>query len=244
MIDPAALAEKLRPPRPLQRLGDALVAPPLPGSTTAWIAACPIDARSIEACVAWAWSTGASRVAYGGPPGNYLVSGCDVDDLERLDALARAGFVEHGRHVDLEVRTDVASVVNSRVLRTPASSVDAVIAFTRAQFGEGWAFEADRAASHGGLFHAVDGDGRIVGVAAHSGNLAHRGTFGPVGVVDAARGGGLGRALSSCVFADLHARGFATATVPWVEEATVPFYASFVRVLQRTERISLRRSRQ
>ena len=243
-MDPAALAEKLLPPRPLHRLGDALVAPPLPGSTTAWIAACPLDAAAIDACVAWAWSTGASRVAYGGPPGNYLVSGCDGGDVERLDALARAGFVEHGRHVDLDVRTDVPAPVDSRVFRTPASLVEKVIAFTRAQFGEGWALEAERAASHEGLFHAIVGDGGIVGVAAHSGNLAHLGTFGPVGVVDAARGSGLGRALSSHVFADLHHRGFATATVPWVENATVAFYASFVPVLGRTERIALRRVRQ
>ena len=199
-MDPAALAEKLLPPRPLHRLGDALVAPPLPGSTTAWIAACPLDAAAIDACVAWAWSTGASRVAYGGPPGNYLVSGCDGGDVERLEALARAGFVEHGRHVDLDV----------------------ILA--------------------GGMVRKSDGG--IVGVAAHSGNLAHLGTFGPVGVVDAARGSGLGRALSSHVFADLHHRGFATATVPWVENATVAFYASFVPVLGRTERIALRRVRQ
>ena len=241
MIDPATLAEKLRPPRPLERVGNALMAPPLGASTTAWLAWWDGTSASLDTCIAWAATCGATRLTFGGPPGNYVLSGCDASDNARLEVLDAHGFAPTARHFDLVVRNPEASL-DARVARCDEELATRTIAWARTHFAEAWGFEAERAATHRGLFASFDESGAPLGFAAHSGNLAHLGTFGPIGVAPAARGSGLGRALALAVLDDLRRRGFTRCTVPWVDADTVAFYRSFVQIEAQTERVMLQRT--
>jgi GNAT superfamily N-acetyltransferase len=240
LIDAEALAEKLAGPRALTAVGGSLFAEPASGSTTAWLAWWSGDAGELAEVVARARSCGAARLVAGGPPGNYVESGVDADDAGRVAALGGAGFARTGEHLDLRVRTDVRAVgaAGVRVARCD----DDHGALIGAAFGAAWAWEASRARGHGGLFVARDDGGAWIGFGAHSGNLAHRGTFGPIGVLPAARGRGVGAALATAVFADLHARGFDEATVPWVADETAAFYGALVTVTARTRRLVLARA--
>ncbi|MDO9018997.1 MAG: GNAT family N-acetyltransferase [Deltaproteobacteria bacterium] len=240
LIDAVTLAEKLRPPRALTAVGASLFAAPAPGSTAAWMAWWSGAADELAEVTARALAAGATRLVAGGPPGNYVESGVDAADVERVAALTGHGFTVRGEHVDLQVRTDVAPRAAPGV--TVARCDDDVDETIRAAFGDGWAWESARAREHGGLFTARGDDGGVLGFAAHSGNLCHRGTFGPIGVLPAARGRGVGAALSRVVLADLRARGFVEATVPWVAAETVGFYGSMVTITARTRRLTLARA--
>ena len=240
LIDAVTLAEKLRPPRALTAVGASLFAGPAPGSTTAWLAWWSGAADELAEVGARALAAGATRLVAGGPPGNYIESGVDAADLARLAALAAAGFAVRGEHVDLRVRTDVAAHDAPGV--SVARCADDLDETIRAAFGDGWAWESARAREHGGLFAARADGGGVLGFAAHSGNLCHRGTFGPIGVLPAARGRGVGAALSRAVLADLRERGFVEATVPWVAAETVGFYGSLVSITARTRRLTLARA--
>ncbi len=231
MIDAETLAEKLRPPRALTLVGGSLMAGPADGSRTAWLAWWDGDAGSLDAVMERSRELGATRLTVGGPPGNYIDSGVDDDDAERFAAV---GFATRGGHVDLRVETAVAvrAVEGVETVRGAGE----VIALIEARFGAAWAWEATRALSHDGLFAARSTEGAWLGFAAHSGNLAHRGTFGPIGVFAEARGTGLGAALATTVLADLRVRGHREATVPWVARETERFYARLATIVGRRER--------
>ncbi len=234
-LPPEALREKLSPPRPLSLVAGALYAAPLASSSTAWLAWLPDGASAaLDAVIERARADGARRLAAGGPPGNYLATGVDPADGGLIELLCSKGFHEAGRHLDLAVSTAGHSM-GGCVERAD----DEALAWVASTFAEAWAMEARRALAHAGLFVVRDREG-LAGFACHSGNRAWEATFGPVGVAPRARGSGLGRALASAALADLAARGFEVATVPWVDVATARFYESFCAVRSREERVELR----
>jgi GNAT superfamily N-acetyltransferase len=236
LIDAETLAEKLRPPRALTAVGSSLYAAPAPGSVTAWLSWWSGAPGELAEVVARARVDGAARLAVGGPPGNYVESGVDASDRRRVAALRAAGFVRTGEHRDLRVRTQViARVTGEPVARGGAELVERI----RSAFGAAWAWEAERAVEGRGLFVALADDGAWQGFAAHSGNLAHRGTFGPIGVLPTARGRGVGGALATAVLNDLRARGFEEATVPWVSTETVAFYRGLAELTGETRRLTM-----
>lgn len=232
------LTEKLAAPRALSVIEGALYGPPLPGSRRAWLAwlEAPSDAGVLDAVIARAKGDGATSLTYGGPPGNYLVSGLDARDRGSLEWLTERGFREHGRHFDLVCEPGDGSDARAKFER----ATEAPFAWIAENFATAWAMEATRAASHDGLFLARDEGGSLVGFAAHSGNRAAEGTFGPIGVLGSARGTGVGSLLARAAFDDLADRGFRSVTVPWVEARTVAFYERLVQVRERIERVELR----
>ncbi len=237
LIDAPTRAEKLLPPRALTAVGESLFAGPAEGSKTAWLAWWSGAHEELAEVIARAREAGAARLCAGGPPGNYVESGVDASDAHRVAALGAAGFTTRGEHVDLRVRTAVAArLATGAIVARTGDDLGGVIG---AAFGAAWAWEAERARSHQGLFGAYSDDGCWLGFAAHSGNLAHRGTFGPIGVLPSARGRGVGVALATAVLADLQACGYDEATVPWVAAETVAFYGSMVTITARTRRLAM-----
>jgi GNAT superfamily N-acetyltransferase len=240
-LSPQCLAEKLAPPRPLVRVAGALYAPPLPGKGSAWLAwPGSLTKRMLDRVEARARRDGAKTLTVGGPPGNYVTTGIDP----QLDPEACAFFEAHGyervsTHLDLVVRTR-KHTIDAAAER--CTSGDAVLPWIAEHFAAAWAMEAERALGGGGLFVLRGAGGGLVGFAAHSGNRAWEGRFGPVGVVPEARGAGAGRRLSATVLADLAARGHAKAVVPWVDAATAKFYRRFCEVVRKTEIVTLRRT--
>jgi GNAT superfamily N-acetyltransferase len=231
-----ALREKRSPPRALEPIAGALYARPLEGASSAWLAWLPDDAAvALDAVIERAHRDGARTLTVGGPPGNYLASGVDPEAIDLCEMLAAKGFRETGRHLDLTVST-AGHGVDARVER----AVDGEsLGWIASSFARAWAMEAERALAHGGLYVVRDG-ASWAGFACHSGNRAWEATFGPIGVMGAHRGGGLGRRLASAALAGLAARGFEEARVPWVDVDTARFYESFCAVRDRVWRAEYR----
>lgn len=238
-LAPAVLAEKLRGPRALVQVGDSLYGPPRQGSAVAWAAWVYVHpaqrrrglgAAQLDALEARARADGATSLRLGGPPGNYCVPGlCDqVPGLAA--ALARRGYTPLSQSVDLVVDVGGCAPGERPALRD-GDAHD--LGWIASHFSPGWADECARALASGGVRVATDTAGAPLGFAAWGGNLTSLGRFGPVGVLPAARGRGLGATLSRVAFAALAAQGFARVTVPWVNAETVAFYAGLVPIVGR-----------
>lgn len=145
----------------------------------------------------------------GAEGGNYFTPGAPV---------ALAGFFERFGHKTAETQnlicvTDGASPVGAHGVRSR------VLEFVKREFGNIWHFEASNAEA----LHSVEHDGDIAGFAAHSANNRGLGWFGPTGVAKHLRGRGLGTQLLHASLADMHARGYERAIIPWTD--ALDFYA-------------------
>ncbi|NLP06077.1 GNAT family N-acetyltransferase, partial [Candidatus Fermentibacteria bacterium] len=91
-------------------------------------------------------------------------------------------------------------------------------------FGDGWAGECETATSRvpASCFIAVSGD-IPTGFACY--DAACRGFFGPAGVLESHRGGGIGRALLHACLASMRAEGYAYAVIGGVAADCEGFYA-------------------
>ncbi len=235
-IPAARWAEKLAAPCALVALEGLLYRPPArPGgaATVAWISDADPDA-ALALALRRAEVDGAATLYVGGPPGNYLVSGVEAAQVAWFRA---RGFEARDAHVELTVAARGARP-DARV--TVADDVDAALAWVATSFGAHWRDEAQRAAAHGGLRVTRDEAG-LTGFVADGGNNVDAGTFGPLGVLARARGGGLGEALTRTALHALAAQGFEEVTVPWVDPAVVPFYARAAPVLRVLERTRMAR---
>ena len=87
-----------------------------------------------------------------------------------------------------------------------------VVEFAANHFGAAWASECDVAfANHPISCHIATQDGEIVGFACY--DSTRRGFFGPVGVLEAARGQGIGRHLLLSCLRAMETLGYAYAIV-------------------------------
>ena len=104
----------------------------------------------------------------------------------------------------------------------PANMHDIAL-FAREQFNEGWASECQVALAKDGCFIAVK-DHKIIGFACVE---AMRDFFGPTGVLESARGKGIGKALLLRSLVALRERGYAYAIIGYVGDA-MRFYEKSV----------------
>lgn len=121
------------------------------------------------------------------------------------------------------------------VRRADAADVPALVRFTLANFGEGWAGEITHSVGRdqAGCHLALAQDGSILGFAAYG---SSRPTwFGPMGTAPAARGLGIGALLLRRCLADQRAAGHNRVQIGWV--GPMPFYAKAVAA--RVERVFL-----
>ena len=215
------------------RVRDRVVIASVIGSR-AWIfGTAPIDDAARDLPHGWHFGAGVTAVITGGPPRGYLQSGLRKSDCEWF---AREGFVERSRHVELRVTLAMPRESDPRVRRARRDECEALSQWITALFSSAWASEVRTALERDGVFVAG-----TMGFAAHSGNNAARGNFGPIGVAKDSRGEGIGHALARASLDDLYARGFRTATIPWVDRALIPFYASLVETIDVHERIVMGR---
>ena len=121
------------------------------------------------------------------------------------------------------------------VRRATAEDVPALVRFTLANFGEGWAGEITHSVGRdqAGCHLALAKDGAILGFAAYG---SSRPTwFGPMGTAPTARGLGIGALLLRRCLADQRAAGHDQVQIGWV--GPLPFYANAVGA--RVERVFL-----
>lgn len=229
----AVWREKLAPPRALVEFDGGLYAPPRRPQTAAHLAWITDPPRALSYAVERARREGASRLALGGPPGNYLLSGVSP---ESADLFASQGFQCVGGHLDLRVDPRAPAGTDPRVRR--CEDDEALIEWVGIRFGCAWSEECARASRDGALLEA-ELDERRVGFVAVGGNNAALGSFGPIGVIPEARGSGIGAALCSAAMQTLARQGFVSVTVPWVAAETVAFYGRTVKVLGSQRRLAL-----
>jgi GNAT superfamily N-acetyltransferase len=115
-----------------------------------------------------------------------------------------------------------AAQAGAPVRRAEAFERDAVVAFVRAAFGDGWVAECEAAfARQPVTCHVAVRGTAIVGFACH--DVTRRGFFGPAGVASNARSAGIGAALTLAALAAMREAGYAYAIVGGVGPAD--FYA-------------------
>ena len=165
-------------------------------------------------------------------PGNYLAPGIDERNADTIAWLARRGFRALDRRnenllVDVRgnprVSAELAETAAARargagyVVRRAAPEEHALAAAIGAEFGGAWPWEVTRALAYDppGVHVAVAADGSYAAFAAHDGNNAGLGWFGPAGTWPAHRGKGLGEALLLACLVDV-AADHAQCEIAWI----------------------------
>ncbi|HEX8873402.1 MAG TPA: GNAT family N-acetyltransferase [Nitrosospira sp.] len=128
---------------------------------------------------------------------------------------------------ELNLKKPGAGEVHFR--RAMAYEKHQVINWVREHFGNGWASECDVAFSNRPIScHIATENGAILGFACY--DSTSRGMFGPLGVLESERGGGIGRGL---LLASLHAMvavGYAYAIIGGA--GSMEFYQRVVNVME------------
>ncbi len=95
---------------------------------------------------------------------------------------------------------------------------DRIVDYVATHFSAGWRSECQAAFSHqpASLFVAVR-DRQVVGFACY--DCTAKGMFGPTGVTQSLRGGGIGTALLLHCLLAMREEGYAYATIGWVGDA-------------------------
>ena len=181
-----------------------------------------VGTRLLEVALAAMAASDAPRARVLGLPGNYLAPGVDERDVATLTWLARRGFTPRGELVT-NLLVDVQD--NPRVTRAAADAAalglradgyqvrraspeePVLLAAIASEFGGAWPFEVARALAQPtpGVFVALAVDGSFAGFAAHDGNNAGLGWFGPAGTWPAHRGRGVGEAVLLACLLDVGA---------------------------------------
>lgn len=166
-------------------------------------------------------------------PGNYLAPGIDVRNTETIAWLVRRGYEAAARNTNLmiDVRDNPrVSAARARQLaatceqngyvidRARPSDRPELAALIASEFSPAWAFEIERALRFepcGVHLARRTADGGLAAFAAHDGNNAGLGWFGPAGTFEAHRGRGLGAALLLACLVDVATRR-SVCEVAWI----------------------------
>lgn len=166
-------------------------------------------------------------------PGNYLSPGIDVRNAETLEWLEKRGYAPIGKNCNLLIDVQDNANVNSErmaellyrcesqgydLLRWPAERKEMDGAIVARNFSEGWKFEMLRAQERSNGVHVavLRESGEFAGFAAHDGNNAGRGWFGPTGVLPSHRGQGLAAAAFMACLLDVRDAGHEHCQVSWI----------------------------
>lgn len=152
-------------------------------------------------------ATGATRTL--DLPGNYLAPGIDVRNADTIGWLERRGWTQHGLNTNLLIqvrdnpRVRIAPPRDDyEIFRAGPEDARSLIPAIATEFGGAWPFEVERALAGGGVHVARLGEA-WAGFAAHDGNNAGLGWFGPAGTWPAHRGKKLGEALLLACLVDV-----------------------------------------
>jgi GNAT superfamily N-acetyltransferase len=178
----------------------------------------------IERAVHHLDSAGCGVVAIGGPGEAYLLPGLDIDLYPSAAAsLSASGFTGTGETVGMQ------AVLSERLLPPTSGGADlrvpdpsertAVMLMIRTRFSESWADLVEDKATNDRLLAAF-AEGQPVGFAAHDLFAGCPGRFGPMGVVDEARGRGLGSQLLRASLEAMRAQGTERAWFLWGPESS------------------------
>ncbi|MCP4444020.1 MAG: GNAT family N-acetyltransferase [Myxococcales bacterium] len=166
-------------------------------------------------------------------PGNYLSPGVDNQNRGVLEWLSKRGYTRCGKACNLLINVQDNALVSQEkfeemrsrvhdegyeIARLPWEKLVETADHVATNFSEGWKHEMTRSATHSQGVHIalVRNTGQLAGFAAHDGNNAGRGWFGPTGTLPAHRGKGLGAALLLASLLDIRNAGHRQCQVAWV----------------------------
>ncbi len=204
-----------------------------------------VGSALLAACEDLARAGGLATLRAVDQPGNYLAPGIDERNLDAIEWLERRGWQRAGEpriNVLLAVR-DNPRVTTERLAELAAAATakgyeirrarvgeTALLDAVATEFGGAWPFELARALelAQPGV-HVALRDGAYCGFAAHDGNNAGLGWFGPTGTWPAHRGNGLGEVLLLACLVDV-ARDHARCEVAWIGPR--PFYEKVAGIVE------------
>jgi mycothiol synthase len=188
-------------------------------------------------------------------PGNYLAPGIDVRNTETIAWLERRGWQKAGdsrTNVLIQVRANprvtperarelaAAAAAKGYEVRRARPDEQPLVEAVRVEFGGAWPLELERALAYspgregralGGQpgVHVAIKDSQYCAFAAHDGNNAGLGWFGPTGTWPAHRGQGLGEALLVACLVDVAAE-HERCEVAWIGPR--PFYDKVAGIVE------------
>jgi GNAT superfamily N-acetyltransferase len=190
-------------------------------------------------------------------PGNYLAPGIDIRNAETIAWLERRGWQKSGdprTNVLIQVRDNprvtperarelaAAAGAKGYEVRRAHNDEQLLLLAVDQEFGGAWAFELDRALAYSPgrqgddrflgeqpAIHVATKDGAYCAFAAHDGNNAGLGWFGPTGTWPAHRGQGLGEALLVACLVDVAAE-HSRCEVAWIGPR--PFYEKVAGIVE------------
>lgn len=190
-------------------------------------------------------------------PGNYLAPGIDVRNVETIAWLERRGWVRAGDartnvlvavrdnpRVSVERAREAAAKCEALGYEIRRARMDeaALLEAVRIEFGGAWPHELagamayspgregqDRRSGEKPAVHIAVKDGPYCAFAAHDGNNAGLGWFGPTGTWPAHRGKGLGEALLIACLVDV-AEEHSRCEVAWIGPR--PFYDKVAGIVE------------
>lgn len=191
-----------------------------------------VGGRLLDECERQARDYGAVVLSALDEPGNYLAPGVDERDVETLAWLGRRGFAASGAprvNLVVDVRgnpkvsaeraaalADAARAKGYELRRAELEEEAALWEAITEEFGGTWPFEVSRALRQPEpAVHVALRAGRYCAFAAHDGNNAGLGWFGPAGTWPAHRGKGLGEALLLACLEDV-ARDHEQCEIAWI----------------------------
>jgi len=207
-------------------------------------------------CEAIARAAGQTALRTLDQPGNYLAPGIDERNTDTIGWLERRGYqrepeLRHNVLIDVRGNPRVsaeraaacaaeAARRGYQIRRAGRSDEHALLAAVDAEFGGAWSFELARALACpvSGVHVALRG-GAYCGFAAHDGNNAGLGWFGPAGTWPAHRGQGLGEALLLACLVDVAAE-HPRCEVAWIGPRA--FYDKVAGIASERRFVVLRRS--
>jgi GNAT superfamily N-acetyltransferase len=194
-----------------------------------------IGSALLAACEQRASDGGIATLRAVDQPGNYLAPGIDERNTGAIAWLERRGWQRAGEprenlllavrdnpRVSIERLEAARAAAVGYEIRRARSDETALLAAVATEFGGAWPFELARALAFDppGV-HVALHDGAYCGFAAHDGNNAGLGWFGPTGTWPAHRGKRLGEVLLLACLVDV-ARDHALCEVAWIGPR--PFY--------------------
>lgn len=181
----------------------------------------------------WARDRGAGELVIGAGAPFYLFTGVDSRWTDALCCFEALGYRRAETELDLVCATTppagpAAGRPTQPTGRHPVQlchvgddeAAATLRAWVRRHYPH-WQAEFERAAQQGTVVLAVDGEGSLVGAAAHS--VTRTGVIGPVAVEPGVQRSGVGVQLMRAVLAELSAAGLRQAEIAWT--STVRFYA-------------------